>query len=555
MGVQTHRKELEMPRIIIPTSAPGVTADWAIANAPSGWEAVLYSSDDSSFIYSSTVAQTSDFHCGAGWAPTTGRIMAVTLHYRVRATAIGVNQVDFQITQSGVPHTVGATVNVGTAWQDGLIRVREDWTTTTRFTLSDTAALGAGAEIIAVAATGRIELSRLWLEIEYVYGPTFYDPYDGILPDAIVGPLNWTLVGAGAPGVLAGNYLRVDDVDPLNSIAYMGPPALPYTPNEFRNDFVTEVETRIILSNPTAAPNGYMWMLFDMVDTRYISLAVSKINGVLYLGLIEDVVDPLNQNNYAAITPFSYLNEDIHVRMRIDRNQVPGNYGKVEVFINYAETPEIQASFWGGFPPHLPFFPYIAFGSPGIGASIGRADIDYISWRHFKRDGSLFRGWNNWDFAANRVEVDTLDPDIVKKIIVEPPGIVAGQSNQACVLNVVEPPNQCAVYQIEGLPAPAPTTYKIDVDYKMDIGFTEGELVLQRTSDLWYWDQAGSAWSAVFQSVTLPNQTTRTRLTSAMSSISLASVTNDVLLLTISRKTTGFPAYKILLYRVHLVEE
>jgi len=445
-------------------------------------------------------------------------------------------------------------VNVNLGWQNGLIRVREDWTTLTRFTLADTSSLGAG--VTTVAAAGRIDISQLWLEIEYVYGPTFYDPFDGVTPDAIVGPLNWITAGGGVPGAITGNnYLRVDDVDPLNSFAYIGPILLPYTPDEFRNDYVTEAETRLIITNPTAAPDGYTWLLFDMFDTTGISLAAVKLGGVLHLGLIEDSVNPLDPNNYAALVPFDYVNKDLHVRLRIDRNQVPGDYGQVEVFIDYAETPLLQAGFWQDFPHYLPFFSYLAFGtSPGLPYDIGRADIDYLSWRHFKRDGGIFKNWDNWDFSSNQIGVDFTDSEIVRKVFIDPPGVTAGQSHHACVLDVTDPPEPCAISQVEGLPDPNPTLYDLSIDYKMDIAFTEGELILQRSSDLWYWDEIGTTWSSTFQSVTLPNQITRTTL-AAMSSISLTSVTDDVLIVTIGRKTAGFPAYKILIYKVHLEEQ
>jgi len=540
-----------MPRMIVPTSAPGTVDNWGFSGAASSWEAVRYNSGDDSYIFSEAVAEVSDFHCGAGSAPATGRIMGVTLHYRVRAIVPGVNQVDFIITQNTVQHTVGATVNiVGLAWQEGAIRVREDWTSLTRFTLADVGALGAGVSTVALPIGGRIEISKLWLEVEYVVGPEFYDPYDGVLPDAIVGPLNWITVGAQPATITGNNYLRLDDTSVADLRAYQH---TLLTTDRMREDYVTEYELRVTMTNPSAVPSVPLFGMFSWVDNiKSLILVAAKFSGVYHVGLISVGPDPSNPANYVALEPMDYIGKDTHFRIRVDRDQTPGSLGQVEVYVDYAATPLLRASYWNALD---------AAASPTVATSFGtfvtaeiRTDIDYFSWRTFKKNGDLFRAWTSWDFSTNNIDVDDTDPDIVRKVLITPPGIAAGQSRYACVLEVNDPPAVCDICQFESVPDPSPDKYKIDIDYKMDIVAVDGELVVQRSSDLWYWDETGGAWSSTFQSVTLANQTSRARV-AMMTGIMLTSVTDDVLLLRISRKTNTLPAYKILIYKVGLYKE
>lgn len=539
-----------MPRIIIPTSAPGTVDNWGVSNAPSSWEAVLYNSDDSSYIFSEAVAEVSDFHCGAGGAPTTGRIMGVTLHYRVRAVVPGTNQVDFIITQNAVQHTVGATVNIaGLSWQEGSIRVREDWTSSVRFTLADVGALGAGVSTVAVAAGGRIEVSQLWLEVEYIVGPKIFDPYDGVLPDAVVGPLSWITSGTQPASITGNNYLRIDDTSVVDHRAYLR--TLTDT-SSTRADYVTEAEIRVTLTNPSAASDVLIGVLLNWIDNvKNIRFVLTKLGGVFHIGAIAYALDPLVPGNYESLAPLDYIGKDMHFRIRIDRDQNPSTYGQVEVFVDYADTPLLQSNYWNFLVAFAPVVNVI-FGTDN--SSELRMDFDYFSWRTFKKDGDTFRNWINWDFGTNSIDVDGTDPDIVRKVLVTPPGLEAGQSRYACVLEVNDPPNVCAVYQVEGLADPSPTTYKIDVDYKMDIAAVEGELIVQRSSDLWYWDETGGAWASSFRSTTLANQLSRARV-AVMTGIELTSVTDDVLLVKINRKTNVLPAYKILIYKVGLYEE
>jgi len=540
-----------MPRLIVPTSAPGTVDNWSLsASASSSWEAVRYGSGDDSFIYTATAGITSDFYCGSGWAPVGGRITAVTLHYRMRVSAATTANVNAIITQNSVQHVVGAPVVLtNTTWQDGEIRVREDWTSGVRFTLAEVGALGAGLSMAVAPGAGNIEVSQLWLEVEYIDSMSCYDPFDGALPDAIVGPLNWITLGTAPTVISPDNYLVITDASTTASKAYIH--ALPDMSQQFTPEYISEVETRFTLTDLSTTPDSYLATIFIILGSRAsVAVGAAKIGGNYYL----TYTDP----NFSSFPPtytktemFPYNGEDVHLRIVTDRDSTPETYGHTQVFVNYSETPLLDIE-TAELVKMVVVAPLFLVNTNTFSEAVFA--IDYMAWRHYKKRGNTFRHWNDWNFGDNVVSSESADTEIVRKITISPPGVTAGQSRNACVLDVLDPPALCEIFQHEQLLESAPTTYKIDIDYKMDIAATEAELVVQRSSDLWYWDEAGSTWQSTFQAVTMPNQLTRTRL-AAMTGINVVSVDDDEIIVTVRRKTAVLPAYKILIYRVHLVKE
>lgn len=539
-----------MPRQIIQTSGPGSSDQWNFVGAATSWEAVLRDSDDSSYITSNTAAQVSDFFCGAGYAPVGGRIMAVTMHYRMRGTTPG-GSVDVAIMQSGTPRSVG-TVNLpGTSWVEGSVRIREDWTSTTRFTSPDVASLGVEVTVNTVPASGALEVSKLWLEVEVVDHLNFYDPYDGVLPDAIVGPKVWIPSGTQPVSITGNNYLRFDDSSLSDeAIFYRTDPQVPW-----RSDYITEYEGRLTFSNLGAGATEEFGVLGAINDglANAIILFV-RLSGTLYIGIHSGQTGPYTDPaNYIDLQPFDFDGRDFHARVVFDRDQTPVSYGKIEVFIDYNDTPIVSAFFYDAPPsPSIPFSLVDAFGSTTDGTCY--LDVDYVAIRHYKKIGQTFKAWQEWDFGTNGIAANLTDLDIVKPVTINPPGIQAGQSRYALELDVQDTPMLCEAFQIDTLPDPAPQTYKIDVDYKMDQAAVEGELVVQRTSDLWYWDETGGSWSSSYSSVTLVNSTTRNRF-AAMTGINVTDVAVDAIQVTVKAKTATPPAYKILVYKVFLDKE
>lgn len=540
-----------MPRDILSTTAPGAQDQWAFTGAATSWEAVGYASGDSSYIVTGTATEKSDFFCGSAAQPLPNRVMAVTLHYRIRQTVPGAGTADVKIVQSGTPHTVASVALVGTAWMAGQVRIREDWTSLVRFVNADVGNLGVGVEATAVPASGELQVSELWLAVEYLDTHLLYDPFWGVTPDAVTGPRNFITAG-GEPATITGsNYLRIDDTSAVDHRAYLNgfTEPLPY-----RQGYVTEWELRCTLSNlDVADPAAFAVLGVNIDGLAIVGLGAVRFGGDLQLGLRSAPLGgPLDPGAYLAMEPFNFDGHDLHVRMKIDRDDNPSTYGKVEVFLDYNDTPIMNPLFYD-FSPGAPVLGSVAaFGTEQGAPHVCRMDVDYAGWRTYKKRGGTFHSWKSWDFGANSVVGDTTDADIVKPVEINPPGVQVGQSNHACLLDVADVAEPCELRNESFAPDVGPT-YKIDVVYKMDIAATEGELVVQRGSDLHYWDEGGGVWDPSFQSVTLSNQLTRTRL-AAMTGINVTAP-DQQLLVTVSRKTTAGPAYKIFVYKVHLVEE
>ena len=539
-----------MPRTILTTTAPGAQDQWALAGAPTSWEAVGRGSGDTSYIAATAAASLSDFFCGSASYPMPGFVTAVTLHYRMRQTIPGAGSVDVKIVQGGTPHTVGTVVLSGTTWTNGEVRVREDWVSGNRFAADEIADLGVGVESVVVPATGALQVSELWLAVEYWNGHMYYDPYWGVTPDLVTGPRMVTTAGTQPASITGSNYLRIDDTSAVDFRGYYHTLAEPLP---YRQDYITEWELRCTLSNLAAADPEVFALLGGGIDgLSNFNLSAARFGGALKLGLYSPVsggaIDPLN---YPTLEPFDFDSKDIHIRIRTDRDSNPSTYGKVQVFVDYADIPLLETDFYH-FPPGAPAFSTVAlFGTISITTQV-RMDVDYAGWRTFKKRGDTFRSWKNWDFGANSVIGNTTDADIVKPVEINPPGVMVGQSQHACALDVVDVTELCEVMNDSFTPDVGPT-YKVDVIYKMDIAATEGELVVQRGSDLYYWDEGGGVWDPSFQSVTLPNQLVRTQF-AAMTGINVTSP-DQQLLVTVRRKTTAGPAYKIFVYKVHLDEE
>jgi hypothetical protein len=539
-----------MPRTIVPTSAPGTVDNWSFAGAATSWQAVSYGSDDSSFIYTSSVGVTSDFYCGSGWVPTGGRIMAATVHYRIRQTAPVASQVQLIITQSAVQHAVGAPVVLsGTSWTVGEFRVREDWVSGARFTLTEVGDLGAGISVVAPPASGRIEISQLWIEVEYIDSPFKYDPYDGLLPDAVVGPLAWLTVGTAPVAIDPSNYFVITDSLVSTSRHYLMPS--PTIVDQYDPDYISEFELRFSITDLSATTDSYLANLISIMDSSAcVIVGVAKIGGNYFLTYTDTHIVSFPPT-YTLTAPFLYEGQDTHIRVVTDRDNSSGPGGRTQVFVNYSSIPLLDI-LTDNLSEQAVASPFTEFGTYNGCQSV--YSIDYISWKHYKKRGNTFRSWSNWNFGDNEISATSADSEIVRKVLITPPGVTAGQSNNACVLDVADPTMLCEIFQLEKLLEAAPSTYKIDVDYRMDIAAVEGELVVQRTSDLWYWDEVGSVWQSAFQSVTLTNQLSRTRL-AAMTGINVVSLEADAILVTIRRKTSTPPPYNIFIYRVHLSKE
>jgi len=477
-------------------------------------------------------------------------VMALTVHYRLRQTVAVGAAVELYITQGGVDQSAGNVVvpPPTTAWIEGVKRVRQDWTTTQRFSLIDIAELGVGVHMVTGPAAGQIEVSQLWVEVEYVNTFQLYDPFDGALPDAITGPLDWqTAIGSQAAVITGDNYLQITDASPIDTKAYLH---VDYDGMvAFNNQYVVEMETRFSVVDTTAAPSVTLFTLLGMED-GLLSFGVfaSKFGGVYYLFLADLLgAPPATPLDCVDLKPFDFNGKDVHVRLRMDRDDFSGTPGRTKLFVDYSEVPLLDV-YTSSFPPAALSNPSIAMGGSLPGECT--AKVDYYAWKAYKKRGDTFSGWTSYNFSTNDINEDNTDTDVVSLQLVTPPGVTVGQSNYACRFDVNDSNELCRVYQIATLEGA--TNYKIDIDYKMDIGGVDGELIIQRLPDLYFWDETGGVWSATPASVDLLNTTTRLRAP-IMTGVNLAALGQVVV--SVQAKITPAAVHKIWVYKVYLVEE
>jgi hypothetical protein len=538
-----------MPRTILPTTANSLVSDWTVVGS-SGWEAVLRNSADNIFVTSSTLADKSTFNCGSGTIPISGRVMAVSFHYRMRQTVAGAGAVvDLLMLRNDIEEAAAAGSVALTTDQfvEGVVRLREDPVTTNRFTPPGTALLGVGVEVGTAPSSGAVEVSQLWVEVEFVDSPVYYDPYDGNLPDAVPGDLLWTKLGT-QPTTLVSDFLNIDDTDTTDTALFY------QTENELEPSHITEIETRHTLNSIPVSANKFVYGIGRTDGTREVSAVVSILSGTLSLGLAGSNVDLDDPANYLATAAATDLvGRDIHLRLRIDRDDDAMTRGKVQLFVDYDETPLLEA-FYNTFPTVSP--PAIVlFGSGGAFPNSDNTDIDidYFSWQDLNKRDNNFGGWKDFANSTNVVVADTLDADIVQPISISPPGITAGQSTACLFLDINDDTAICEVSQLVNIPTSV--LYKLDLDYKSSDANTLARVSLQRTSDFFYWNNGTSLWQAAASSVTVAFSATRTRA-SVLTSID-ALTAPDVYKVTIDYDPVGGPLgpREVRVYKVFLKEE
>jgi len=539
-----------MPTLPIPTTSNGSHTDWTVVGTTEGWEAVLKGSPDTSYILSSVTGNEATFNCGPGWATTPGRIMALTVHYRLRQTSLVGATVELYITQGGTDRSAGTLVILpATAgWVSGSSRIRQDWTTLQRFSLTDVADLGVGVHMVTGPSAGRIEVSQLWIEVEYVDTFQLYDPFDGALPDAITGPLDWQATVGSQPASITGDkYLQINDTSTTDLKAYLHVDFDGMT--QFTSSYVVEMETRVSITDTSVSLDVVMSILLGIDDDLLsFGLFAAKFGGVYHL-CFSDILGapPVLPTDCLALAPFDFNNKDTHLRVKMDRDTSSGTPGRAQLFVNYNSVPILDI-FTTNFPASTLSNPRVGFGTTLLGECLVK--LDYYAWKAYKKRGSVFSGWSSYDFGTNEINEDNSDTDIVRLQLIDPPGITVGQSDYACRLDVNDSSELCRLYQVTTLQAA--TNYKIDIDYKMDIGVVVGELVLQRLPDLYFWDETGGVWSSTPASVDLANSTTRLRAP-IMTGINLATL--GQVIVSIQAKITPSAVHKIWVYKVYLVEE
>jgi len=312
--------------------------------------------------------------------------------------------------------------------------------------------------------------------------------------------------------------------------------------------WVTEAETRFKVTAVDPSLTGASYIVFGMLDFDIgVSVNLLKINGDQYIGIYPTYKPISDPDSYVALAPFTYLNKDLHVRVKIDRYTDPDAAGLIQVWVDYSDTPILEFPFRE--VPHAtpPGFYGPIFGIPPD--KTATVKVDYFAWDHYKRFGYSFQDWIETDHESNRIYADNSDSEICRLVDI-PPGIPAGQSNTCCLFEINDVLAVCGVYTIYPDYLSPAVTYHLALTYKA-VGFTPMvEVLLQRCADLWYWNQGTLSWQAALSSVSLPSAATRTI---APVFTGITNTAPDGLVLTI-RSLSGMPIGppRIYLYHAHL---
>lgn len=528
-------------RHYLDTTANGANQDWAVQYSTNAYDAVERSSADTTYIQSDTLNERSDFFCGDGPHPELGFVSAVTIHYRVRTTdTVGAPVVAIDILRSATPLAIGLSVNPTSSWVDGEYRLTSDPSTSARFLSAGLDDLGCMVKVTTAPTNGYVQVSRLWLEIEWTLSPEFYDPvYHGATPNSITGDMDWSNTGA-QPHAIVGDQLVITDSSAADRRSYFRTiPAL-------GENYTTEAASRLSL---TSATIGFVYRIALVDDaTAAVDLCCfSDSAGDPYIGLTTDGKDRDDPDDYFDTYALDWT-EDHHYRMVIDRELDPGDSFGVKVYVDYEETPVLDVNYYKF--DGTSGSPYMIFGTgdASLNSSVVTASIDFFDWWHYRKSGDNWRYWYATEIANNTVSVNSTDTAIARPVTITPPGITTGQSQYCCELGVQDLTDECSIRTYVPVPSSL-GTYDLSLDYRIDTFAETAKLLVQRTSDFYYWNNGGSSWQAASTDITIPYAPTRTRST-LMTGITTS--TPDKLIITVRNDTGAAATHNVYVYKVDL---
>lgn len=530
-------------RHYLDTSADTAAADWTINFKPTGYEAVQRGSGDNYYISSSTLNDLSVFDCADGPVPELGIVTAVTVHFRHRTTVGGTGgQVEFSLYRNSVAVGTSSTITPSTSWTDGSFRVTQDSVTSARFVASGMGDLEVAVEAVTAPSSGELRVSEMWLEVEWTLSPERYDPMtSAVTPDSITGDMAWSTTGTQTASI-SSNQLRIQDASTVDWRAYSR------SLLEYGADYVTEVATRILLTTVTTGAS-FVFRIARVDDATYAPelCAFQDASDVSYIGLITDGLDRNDPAAYLATAQVDWT-ESHHYRLVVDRATDPGASDWVSVYLDYDSEPVMRViyqDFTGTSSTAT-----LEFGSGFAAETNSQCDalMDYYDWWTYHREGD-WRHWYRQAVGANSVEINTTDSFIVPPIVITPPGIVAGQSERCCQLQVTDLADECSVRTYFLVPD-IYATYKVAVDYRVDTFSENAKISVQRTTDHYYWNNGGAAWQAAASDVTLTYSPTRTRV-EVMTDIPIAAE-NERLIIKLYNDTGASASHNVYLYKVDL---
>lgn len=541
-----------MPLLHLDTVVDVSITNWSVyGTTVPAYQAIRKASGDSTGVAASLRNASAIFQCNHGEFPSAGLVGPFRIYCRHRLsdpTAVGaILRFIFRI--DGVDRVFGSVVSTG-AWTLSSVEYRKA-IGTSRVPLIELQDLTLRLLLVSAPSAGTVEVSELWLEEETATGLYRYDAAEAVLPEAVVGPLNWTAFG-GYPAVIVSageNYLEIHDTSLVDGRIY----GYTVDPAVLKPGYSTHLETRFSFPGLISADGGGYIPLAYMDNSCGITLAFFIDGPTYYLGLINTGAAFDDRNSYLALEPWPggiTTSTFYHISMDIRRSRDLNNPGRVEVFVEHATTPLLSALYLD-FAPNV-LAPLVYFGT--LFPKCVWVWIDYVTFQTVREFGAAFAHWDQLEGSANSVvSADSTDVGICKLTpLTLLPDVVAGQSNYACKLTAAGTP-PCAVRQIF-LAKAAPVQYALQLEYSDDTtDVAPLRVALQRFSDLFYWDEGAGAWTDVATYADLLHSATRTI---AVASAGFSVATQQSLIITLSYNLIGPPMAPphIWIYRVYLAE-
>ncbi len=228
----------------------------------------------------------------------------------------------------------------------------------------------------------------------------------------------------------------------------------------------------------------------------------------------------------------------------------------MQVYADYTNTPVLEV-LYTDFPTVSVNRILFGTGDPLTGLMAERSGvlIDFFAWHTYKKGSETLDKWQEIELGSNFMEASHDDPYIWKPIELPVlPGVFTGQANHACKLNIIDATKDCFIRQYWIMLEETPTTYDLNIDYRMDVLGVDGRAKLQRRSDHYYWDDTVKLWTAAPYFVILLNQMSRTRFTGVMTGITSTNVPpyEEVFIFQIGKSSVVPMSYNMFLYHADL---
>jgi len=513
----------------------GSSSQWTTVSANTAYEAVASTSDDTTYITSATAGNISNFVCHPIAVPIPDFIAGFYVHLRMRAAATGTVQVTYGLYRGGSAIVTDTATVTNRIWKDFKLWVRYDPSTSSRFKPSGLGDIGVSVR--DDTGSPGIHVSKLYLETVWMPSEYRYDSLEmNVTPDAVSGDLQWTSSGSSS-ATITSDILTISDTGTSQYRNYNI-----NVPN-VGDDYVREAVGRLKIETSMSSTSFISTLLEIGTNAHTVKLCAFLDSGDKYIGLIDSSGDRNNPSDYIVKYQHDWSDYFIyHLIVDADPNNFVNGVsvaidGNIVIESDYSKYTDTSAS------SNLLF----GTGDSSLTSNECTLFVDYIGWYIYRKRNKVFRGWRNIHTSTNNIEANSTDPDIVKLFNLSVPQITVGQSDYCCklVLNDVS-----GLSYIETIFNPIDSTpLNLDIDYKGELSAGTVEVTIQRTSDMYYWNNSTSAWQAAKASATSSGISTRTRV-NLMSGI--ITTLPDYYIIRVA-VTGGFIAYSnIYVYKVWL---